>query len=291
MFKRQQRLRREFIYRKNIENRVKSIKEGKDAIRKALDEEHAIPTELQKDALKIQKSLKFDDEGGEGYTTSRDDEYKWASVADPKIFLTTSRDPSAKLKKFAKEIKLMVPNTLRLNRGNLTVKDIVGACTAQNFTDILILCETRGVPDGIIISHLPFGPTAYFSLSDVTMRHDIPDKDGHMPQAYPQLIFHNFTSTLGKRVQDILKYLFPVPKANSKRIVSFFNRNDVITFEHLRKDKFEGKYNLSTLGPRFNLRLYKLIQGTIDMEGTSDVEWVLRPYMNTAHKRKFLSED
>ena len=27
----------------------------------------------------------------------------------------------------------------------------------------------------MIISHLPHGPTAYFSLSDVVMRHDIPD--------------------------------------------------------------------------------------------------------------------
>lgn len=53
--------------------------------------------------------------------------------------------------------------------------------------------------DGMIISHLPFGPTAYFNLSNVIMRHDIPDV-GTMSEAYPHLIFHNFNSRLGERV-------------------------------------------------------------------------------------------
>ncbi len=32
----------------------------------------------------------------------QDDEYRWAGVEDPKVMLTTSRDPSAPLKKFVK---------------------------------------------------------------------------------------------------------------------------------------------------------------------------------------------
>jgi U3 small nucleolar ribonucleoprotein protein IMP4 len=39
-----------------------------------------------------------------GLTTHIDDEYKWAGVEDPKIMVTTSRDPSSKLKQFAKVI-------------------------------------------------------------------------------------------------------------------------------------------------------------------------------------------
>lgn len=31
-----------------------------------------------------------------------DDEYKWAGVEDPKVMITTSRDPSSRLKMFAK---------------------------------------------------------------------------------------------------------------------------------------------------------------------------------------------
>lgn len=47
-----------------------------------------------------------------------DDEYAQAGVRDPKICVTTSRDPSSRLKQFAKELKLVVPNAQRINRGN-----------------------------------------------------------------------------------------------------------------------------------------------------------------------------
>jgi U3 small nucleolar ribonucleoprotein protein IMP4 len=49
------------------------------------------------------------------------------------------------------------------------------ACRANNVTDFLVVHEHRGVPDGLIVCHLPHGPTAYFTLSDIVMRHDIPD--------------------------------------------------------------------------------------------------------------------
>jgi len=65
---------------------------------------NTIPTELQKDALDLQQSLEFDDAGGEGVKSNADDEYKWIGVDDPKIMITTSRDPSSKLKQFAKVI-------------------------------------------------------------------------------------------------------------------------------------------------------------------------------------------
>ena len=39
---------------------------------------------------------------------------------------------------------------------------------------------------------------------------------GTMSEAYPHLIFHNFKSRLGERTMSILKYLFPVPKEESR---------------------------------------------------------------------------
>ena len=61
-----------------------------------------IPTDLQKDALNLQDKLEFDDAGAEGVKSHVDDEYKWVGVEDPKVMITTSRDPSSKLKQFAK---------------------------------------------------------------------------------------------------------------------------------------------------------------------------------------------
>ena len=37
----------------------------------------------------------------------------------------------------------------------------------------MILHENRGTPDGIILSHMPYGPTIYFGLFNVVLRHDI----------------------------------------------------------------------------------------------------------------------
>ena len=59
----------------------------------------------------------------------------------------------------------------------------------------------------------PFGPTAYFTISDLVMRHDIPDL-GNMSEQYPHLIFHNFKSRLGERVkrfEQVVQQLFKQP--------------------------------------------------------------------------------
>ena len=46
-----------------------------------------------------------------------DDEYAHAEERDPKILVTTSRDPSSRLVQFSKEMKLVLPNAQRINRG------------------------------------------------------------------------------------------------------------------------------------------------------------------------------
>ncbi|XP_076102144.1 U3 small nucleolar ribonucleoprotein IMP4-like [Mytilus galloprovincialis] len=291
MLKRQARLRREYIYRKSIEDRERTILEKKQKLKNALDDNKQIPTDLQNDAVDLQKTLDWDDKGADGLTTHIDDEYKWAGVEDPKIMVTTSRDPSSKLKQFAKEMKLIFPNSQRINRGNYEIKQIIEACRANDVTDLVILHEHRGVPDGLVVCHLPYGPTAYFTLSNVIMRHDIPDV-GTMSEAYPHLIFNKLTTRLGRRVMNILKYLFPVPKEESKRVMTFANEDDFISYRHhVYKKSEEGKdIELSEVGPRFEMQLYQIILGTIDTKDSADVEWVYRPYMNTAKKRKFLAE-
>lgn len=292
MLRRQARLRREYIYRKSIENRERTIQEKKLRLKSALDENREIPSDLQNDAIPLQKTLDWEDEGADGLTTNVDDEYKWAGVEDPKIMVTTSRDPSSKLKQFAKEVRLLFPNSQRINRGNYEVKQLVDACRANDVTDLILVQEHRGVPDGLVICHLPYGPTAYFNLSNVVMRHDIPDV-GTMSEAYPHLIFNNFTSKLGNRVKSILKYLYPVPKEDSRRVMTFSNDDDYISFRHHVYKKVDGgkSIELEEVGPRFEMKVYQIILGTLDTVSSSDVEWVYRPYMNTAKKRKFLTDE
>ncbi|CAI9727727.1 Hypothetical predicted protein [Octopus vulgaris] len=291
MLRRQARLRREYLYRKAIEDRQRTIHEKKQRLLQSIEENVPIAPEIRKDAIRLQKSSEWDDSGADGIINSMDDEYKSAGIEDPQLMVTTSRDPSAKLKQFAKEIRLILPNSKKINRGNYELKQLVDACRANNVTDLILLHEHRGVPDALTISHLPYGPTAYFSMFNVIMRHDILDV-GTMSEAYPHLIFHNFGTRLGRRVKNILKFLYPVPKEDSKRVMTFSNSDDFISFRHhvYSKNAESKKIELTEVGPRFELKLFKIILGTIDNADTADVEWVYKPYMRTTAKRTFLAE-
>jgi U3 small nucleolar ribonucleoprotein protein IMP4 len=301
MLRRQARLRREYLYRKSVEDKRRSIQDKKDRLKRSLEQNLPIQTDLKKQALELQRKVDWEDKGpelavtlgnetGGGGESHEDDEYRWAGVEDPKIMITTSRDPSARLKMFVKELRLIFPNSQRMNRGNYEMKQLLHACRANNVTDFIIVHEHRGVPDALVVCHLPYGPTAYFTLSDVIMRHDIPDI-GTMSEQYPHLVFHNFKSKLGNRVSNILKYLFPVPKEDSKRVITFANHDDYISFRHHTYKRNKQDLLLTEVGPRFQLRLYEIKLGTLEHEAAADTEWALRPYMNTSAKRRFLSDD
>ncbi|CAO3652675.1 unnamed protein product [Cunninghamella echinulata] len=216
-------------------------------------------------------------------TTHADNEYARAGIFDPKVLITTSRDPSSRLQQFSKEVRLIFPNSQRINRGNHVMKDIVETCRANEVTDLIILHEHRGKPDGMVVCHFPYGPTAYFSLHNVVLRHDIKDQ-GTVSEAFPHLIFNNFNSKLGHRVTNILKYLFPVPKEDSKRVMTFANDNDYISFRHHVFVKSGKEVELAEVGPRFELRAYEIRLGTVDLTD-ADVEWQLSSFTRTAGKR------
>jgi U3 small nucleolar ribonucleoprotein protein IMP4 len=204
--------------------------------------------------------------------------------------VTTSRDPSSRLKQFSKEVKLLFPNATRINRGNNRVDELVESCKESQFTDIVVLQETRGEPDGLVVCHLPLGPTAFFTLSGAVLRHDLEGGAAPMSEAYPHLICNNFQTDLGRRVGNILKCLFPVPnRPDTRRIITFSNDNDFISFRHhmYNKESKKDEVTLHEVGPRFEMRLYQIRLGTLEQKDAEN-EYVLRPYQNTATKRQTL---
>eukprot|EP01086_Lenisia_limosa_P006211 TRINITY_DN24887_c0_g1_i1.p1 TRINITY_DN24887_c0_g1~~TRINITY_DN24887_c0_g1_i1.p1 ORF type:complete len:313 (+),score=67.36 TRINITY_DN24887_c0_g1_i1:80-940(+) len=286
MIRRHARLRREYIFRKGLEGSEREEYEKKAKLKAALDKGVTVPTELITEARSLKEKIDQEDEGHEDMLKMQDYEYSRAGVSDPAILITTSRDPSSKLSQFAKEVKLLFPTSQRMNRGSMITKDLVEASRRNGFTDIIVLHEHRGVPDGMIVSHLPYGPTAYFGLSNVVMRHDIKGVE-KMSEAFPHLVFHNFETKLGERVRDILKFLYPVPKPDTKRTMSFVNRDDKISFRHHNHKMVSGEIELKECGPRFDLNVYQIKLGTLD-QNHAENEWVLRPYMNSAKKRRVL---
>lgn len=288
MLRKQARERREYLYRKGLEAQERTIHDRKRKFRDAVEAGKPIPTELRKDADELRKLVALDDDTTKELKDSRDDEYRWGGVDDPKIVVTTSRDPSSRLKQFSKEVKLLFPNAQRMNRGGHVMEELVRACRANDVTDLIIVHEHRGEPDGMIVCHMPYGPTAFFGMSNVVLRHDIPKADvSHMSEAYPHLIFHNFSTPLGERFKSILKFLFPVPKEESKRVMTFSNESDYISFRHHVFSKTGKAVELVEVGPRFELKPYQIKLGTVE-QTEADTEWVSRPYMNTAKKRRYL---
>ncbi|KAJ3365426.1 hypothetical protein AMAG_05323 [Allomyces macrogynus ATCC 38327] len=286
MQRRDARLRKEYLYKKAHEQQEQATFEKKQQVKAALESGKAIPHDLRKAGKQFQQDLLYDD-AQEAPETHEDDEYARAGEVDPKILITTSRDPSSRLLQFAKEMKLVFPNSQRMNRGGYVMKDMVEACRANDISDLIIFHEHRGQPDGMIITHFPYGPTAYFTLHNVVLRHDIADK-GTVSEAYPHLIFHNFNTKLGERAKNILKHLFPVPKEDSKRVMTFANTDDHISFRHhVYYPTGPKSVEIAEVGPRFEARLYEIRLGTVDMKD-ADVEWALRPYHRTARKRELL---
>ena len=288
MLRRNARLRREYLYTKGVEAAERSTHDRKRKVKAAFEAGAPVPSELRGEADRLMAEAALDGvpEDGEAAASGVDSEYANAGVADPRVLITTSHDPSSKLTQFLKEVKLIVPNAQRMNRGGHTVKTIVDTCRAEGFSDLVVLQEHRGVPDGLIVSHMPYGPTAYFGLHNVVMRHDIQDR-ANVSEAYPHLVQHNLSTRVGKRVATILKHLFPVPKPDSRRVVSMVNQDDFISFRHHVYSKEKGEVVLMEAGPRFDLKLYQIKLGTLEQTEVEN-EWVLRPYMNTARKRQAL---
>lgn len=283
MIRKQARERREYLYRKALQFQESSLTEKRQQLKAALASGKSLSKELAEDE-KLQRDFIYD----ESEQIEIDDEYsRLSGISDPKVVITTSRDPSVKLLQFLKEIKLMFPNSLKLNRGNYIISDLVSTCNRVQVSDMILLHEHRGVPSSLTVSHFPHGPTAIFTLHNVKLRHDLPNL-GNVSESYPHLIFENFQSDLGKRVVKILQHLFPPGvKKDSSRVITFVNNDDYISVRHHVYVKTKDSVELSEIGPRFEMRLYEIRLGLPDNKD-ADVEWQMRRFIRTANRKNYL---
>ncbi|XP_026190738.1 U3 small nucleolar ribonucleoprotein protein IMP4 [Cyclospora cayetanensis] len=247
MLRRTARLRKEYLYRKSLEEKERQLLDRKKRVKEALEAGRPIPTDIGRGAAqRIAQTLDLEDATSQTRVSGHvDDEYAYAGISDPKVVLTTCRSPSSRLQQFAKEFRLLIPNCQRINRGGFILSDLAELCRANDVTDLLILHEHRGEPDGLIVCHLPHGPTAHFSLKNVCLRHDLPEKPANMSEAAPHLIFHNFSSRIDEE--------------NSK----------------------PRGLELVEVGPRFTLKPFRIELGTVEMRDLES-EWALRPFFNSA---------
>ncbi|KAF1983956.1 Brix-domain-containing protein [Aulographum hederae CBS 113979] len=299
MIRRRARERRDYLYRRALTLRDAEIAEKRAKLKASLASGKPLDPTIADDKS-LRENYKFDESRADRTTEEElglDDEYAHLSgVRDPSVLVLTSRDPSVRLEAFSKEIRLLLPTGIRINRGNYVMSTIVASAQARGLTDIVLLHEHRGTPTAMTVSHFPHGPTASFSLHNVVMRHDIPNSArGTVSESYPHLIFEGFTTKLGKRVMQILKHIWPprAPVTNSAkslgtRVITFKNVEDSIEMRHhvFVKTGYQS-VELAEVGPRMTMRLFEIRAGTLENK-EGDVEWHLNQYTRTSRKKDYL---
>lgn len=125
MLRKNIRLRKEYLYNKNKELKEREHQDKLIKIKKAIESDKSMPTELRKNKDKLTHDLELADDKTIVARTHVDDEYEEAKYRDPKVLVTTSRNASQRLTQFQKELKLIIPNAIRINRGSFVLKDLV----------------------------------------------------------------------------------------------------------------------------------------------------------------------
>ncbi|KAJ0316151.1 hypothetical protein Brms1b_005649 [Colletotrichum noveboracense] len=128
MIRKQARQRRDYLYRRALMLKDAETNEKKAALKSALASGKPLDPSIAKDKS-LRKNYQYDESRPDLTVNEEldlDDEYSQLSgIQDPRILVTTSRDPSSRLAAFSKEIRLLLPTSVRLNRGNLILDDLV----------------------------------------------------------------------------------------------------------------------------------------------------------------------
>ena len=92
-------------------------------LKKSIEENKEIPSDLKKESDILLKEIEYEDINTSLPQNILDNEYYDNNFNSPKILVTTSRNPSQRLIQFLQEIRIIIPNSVRVNRGNIVLKD------------------------------------------------------------------------------------------------------------------------------------------------------------------------
>ena len=137
-------------------------------------------------AKQIPRTLENTREVDATMVSGEDDEIKGDEATDefadyfndlkrPKLMITTRPHPSGNLFAFINELMNLIPNSFYYKRGHFDLKQICQFANNKKFTHLLVLSEKNKQCNGVVVSHLPHGPTAFFKISSITYSNKIPN--------------------------------------------------------------------------------------------------------------------
>ncbi|PRW33197.1 Ribosome production factor 1 [Chlorella sorokiniana] len=258
----------------------------------------AVPKTIENQRVKDETMVQPDD--AEVAADEDQDEFAehFKRVRPPHVLITTSYKVTGIMYKFISELLEVLPCATYYKRQGYPLKKIVEYAKNREFTDLMVFNEDRKQINGLLLVHLPDGPTAQFRLSNLVLSADIKNH-GRATSHRPELVLNNFDTRLGHRVGRMFASLFHQdPTFKGRRVVTFHNQRDFIFFRHHRyifeeKEKKEKgkkektkvvKARLQEIGPRFTLKLQSLQKGTFDSKG-GEFEWVHKPETETTRKK------
>lgn len=184
--------------------------------------------------------------------------------------------PAERVRQFVDELLNIFPGAeyrQRAKAKGVGLGKIAGWARDRGYDAMLVVGEDKKEPFSLTIIGLPQGPTAFFRLTNISIKTEI---EGHARSTghTPELILNNFTTTLGHDVGTLLQSLFPrIPQLEGRQVVTAHNQRDYIFFRrHRYMFASEERAKLQEIGPRFTLKLRSLKPGLPKGSGVWDGE-------------------
>ena len=235
--------------------------------------------------------LQPDDE--EIFADINEDEFApyYRNEKQAKIMITTRPRPSKQLFSFIQDLLQLFPRCYYYPRKTFSLKQIVEFSEKKDFTHIMVINEKNKECNAMVVTHLPYGPTACFKVTNIVASRDI-GGHGRVTDHRPEVVLNNFNTRLGLRVGRLFGSMFPhEPEFHGRQVATFHNQRDFIFVRYHRYMFEEGKarpnktqivgkdgktavqVRTQELGPRFTLKLKWLQAGTFDTK-EGEYEWI-----------------
>ena len=303
------KMKRQQMYAKQKKQKSLLKQENKKRKKKEREElgDNAPPKQEPKSLDKMREEditmLQPDDD--EVFADINEDEFApyYRNEKQAKIMITTRPRPSKFVFTFIQDLLELFPRCFYYPRKTFSLKQIVEFSEKKNFTHIIVLNEKDKVCNQMIVTHLPYGPTAHYKVTNIVNSCSIAGH-GRADLHKPEVVLNNFNTRLGLRVGRLFGSMFPhEPEFRGRQVATFHNQRDFI-FVRYHRYMFEEKkarpnktqivgedgktavmVATQELGPRFTLKLKWLQAGTFDTK-EGEFEWIHKQHEHGKNDRK-----
>jgi rRNA maturation protein Rpf1 len=178
----------------------------------------------------------------------------------PKILFTTSRRPTNRIRTFCRDLAYSIPNTLRINRGKLSLNALAEKALELGANRIIIIDRWKGGPGKIELFQIRGGlhqvsPLIY--LKGVKLRREFDTKVKRV-QAYAIVICNEKNGELQKISGAISEFIqLPQKRENDLKKLEFRKRRTIFCIERDKEMQilftFRLLPQLIEVGPRIRL--------------------------------------